>query len=475
MGLISEYVEVVLSGSNVSYYKNLGYKIPTEFDTKKNKYIVKRGTKILVKVSDLQPNSQVLVDVSCDNCSKEYKKSYAKYNTQNHDGKTYCQSCVMSVLYSGENHHLWNDNKTQEEREVGRNYPEYTEFIKSVLARDNYTCQCCGKERSDIEVHHLYGYSGFPQYRIDQTQALTLCRTCHQSFHNWHVQKYGFENKGNCTREQYEEWFGDVVEKLQKYNGELQTAKRFYCYEDDCVYDSITKYAKSHNISPAQIYRVCNKESNTCQGKHYMWHDEYVNMSKIELKEYFENVDIQNRMYGRKVICITTMKIFNSLNEAGEYYNFHPSGITYQIKGRQDYAGKLSDGTLLQWMYYVDYLEKVKNNEEILITPKIFTLKSNATKIICITTGKIFLSLREINGVYKVNRGNVSKVCKGELDYAGKLSDGTPLEWMYYEDFLKLPQEEQNEILERNKDSSTDGSFIDDKNNESEGMINNVN
>ena len=51
-------------------------------------------------------------------------------------------------------------------------------------------------------------------------------------------------------------------------------------------------------------------------------------------------------------------------------------------------------------------------------------------------------------------------VNKGKQNYAGKLSDGTPLKWMYYEDFLKLPQEEQNEILSRNQESSSDGSFI---------------
>ena len=44
--------------------------------------------------------------------------------------------------------------------------------------------------------------------------------------------------------------------------------------------------------------------------------------------------------------------------------------------------------------------------------------------------------------------------------HCGKLSDGTPLQWTYYEDFLKLPIEEQNEILSRNKGSSNDGSFL---------------
>ena len=80
--------------------------------------------------------------------------------------------------------------------------------------------------------------------------------------------------------------------------------------------------------------------------------------------------------------------------------------------------------------------------------------------IICITTGVKFNKV--VNGAVKYglkNSTGISLVCKGKQNYAGKLSDGTPLKWMYYEDFLKLPQEEQNEILSRNKDSSNVESF----------------
>ena len=41
----------------------------------------------------------------------------------------------------------------------------------------------------------------------------------------------------------------------------------------------------------------------------------------------------------------------------------------------------------------------------------------------------------------------------------GKLTDGTKLLWMYHNEFVKLPQEEQDEILSRNKEESNDVSF----------------
>ena len=53
MGLLSTEVEVRLTGSNIKYYEDLGYEIPRYFNKNNNKYMVKRGTTILVKIKDL--------------------------------------------------------------------------------------------------------------------------------------------------------------------------------------------------------------------------------------------------------------------------------------------------------------------------------------------------------------------------------------------------------------------------------------
>lgn len=59
-----------------------------------------------------------------------------------------------------------------------------------------------------------------------------------------------------------------------------------------------------------------------------------------------------------------------------------------------------------------------------------------AKSVICITTKKIFYTAKEAGEYYKCNRGNISSCCKGKYKTAGKLSDGTPLVWMYLEVFL---------------------------------------
>ncbi len=76
---------------------------------------------------------------------------------------------------------------------------EYTEWRRSILERDNYTCQCCGQKGGKLNIHHLDGYNWCVEKRFDIENGVALCISDHKDFHD----KYG---RGNNTREQYEEW-----------------------------------------------------------------------------------------------------------------------------------------------------------------------------------------------------------------------------------------------------------------------------
>ena len=55
-----------------------------------------------------------------------------------------------------------------------------------------------------------------------------------------------------------------------------------------------------------------------------------------------------------------------------------------------------------------------------------------AKSVICLTTKRIFLTVKEGAKYYKIKGdANVSKCCKGELKSAGKLPNGTKLVWRY--------------------------------------------
>lgn len=66
---------------------------------------------------------------------------------------------------------------------------------------------------------------------------------------------------------------------------------------------------------------------------------------------YISSKNIKNG-YNVKLFCITTKKEFNRLKDAKRYANLKSgNGINLCCKGKQEYAGKLKDGTKLKWKY----------------------------------------------------------------------------------------------------------------------------
>ena len=445
MGLLSTEVEVRVNGATAKHYESLGYILPKKPNGK-----LDYSKTIIVKVDDLPQGSGEKVDVEYDCCHKKTTMKYVTYRANNHNGKIYCIHCAPNILISGKKHYNWNPNKTQEERELGRNYPEYIAFIKRVLARDHYTCQCCGKKHEELEVHHLNGYSWYIEGRTDDTNALTLCSNCHTNYHS----QYG--NK-HSTKEEFEEWFGMSI-NLLKSGIKILPCRQIYCVETDKVYKNAQEVCKEFNIKHnSMIYRVCNyekeskyKKPKTINGYHFLWYDVY-EKNKNNLDEYLFKL-CENKNH-RKVICLETLEVFDTiLSVVNKYRKPHMKDV---VGSQVINACKSTSRTAysLHWMYYDDYLKKIEKGESITFT-------TSTRTVICITTGKVFNQAILGAKYYGLNgSANMLKVCKGVANSAGKLPDGTPLKWMYYEDFLKLPQEEQNEILSRNKESSSDGSF----------------
>lgn len=84
--LLTEFVELSLNVSDVHWYEEMGYNIPRYWSKKHKKMLIKRGTKIVVKATDLTNGSHVGVDVACDYCGAVKRVGYKDY-LKNHDDK----------------------------------------------------------------------------------------------------------------------------------------------------------------------------------------------------------------------------------------------------------------------------------------------------------------------------------------------------------------------------------------------------
>lgn len=347
MGLLNTEIEIVLY-NNIKHYESLGYDIP-RVKNKRGEYVVPKGTKILVQQKDLPKGSGQLVNVECDNCKKHYKMIYHNYlkSQKFHNGKTYCVHCIQKVFKK---------NMEYQEHDRRKYYPDYNDFIIKVLKRDNYTCQCCGNNSHNLEVHHLDGYDWCVEKRTDDTNGITLCTNCHKNFHG----KYG---RGNNTKEQFEDWIGYVITELKKFNGEIISTRRIYCYEDNKIYDSANSFAVENGLaSSGAVYKVCDRNNtlyNTSNNKHLFWYDEYINMSTEEILRI---VNAPSNKKSKKVICLTTNKIYNSITEGAKKEQAGRTSIDRCCKNIYPYA-HTKDGRITKWMYYEDYIkqEEFKN------------------------------------------------------------------------------------------------------------------
>lgn len=137
-------------------------------------------------------NENNKIKCNCDYCGKEIVIRKSQYNkSKNHYCSFDCANKGHGENIKGENNPLYNPNKTQEEREQERSYPEYNDWRKEVYERDNYTCQCCGKRgNGEINAHHIYGYAEYKDLRIDIDNGVTLCEDCHKEYHK----QYGYTN-----------------------------------------------------------------------------------------------------------------------------------------------------------------------------------------------------------------------------------------------------------------------------------------
>jgi hypothetical protein len=79
---------------------------------------------------------------------------------------------------SGENSGSWKGGITPWKKAL-RNALEYRAWRRLVFARDNYTCQECGKYGGYLESHHIVPLKETTEFMLDINNGITLCRPCH--------------------------------------------------------------------------------------------------------------------------------------------------------------------------------------------------------------------------------------------------------------------------------------------------------
>lgn len=93
----------------------------------------------------------------------------------------------------------------------------YIKWADHVRRRDHFTCVICGRKGVAVNAHHLNAWASFPDERYDVENGVTLCRTCHESFHD-------IFGKGKNTVAQFKQFESIMGELIKIANNEAIVA-----------------------------------------------------------------------------------------------------------------------------------------------------------------------------------------------------------------------------------------------------------
>lgn len=88
----------------------------------------------------------------------------------------------------GKRHWNWKGGITPTNVKI-RNSLKSKEWKNSVFARDNWTCQKCEKRGIELRAHHILSFSKYPRLKFEVNNGITLCKSCHQKFHEIYGRK----------------------------------------------------------------------------------------------------------------------------------------------------------------------------------------------------------------------------------------------------------------------------------------------
>lgn len=213
------------------------------------------------------------------------------------------------------------------------------------------------------------------------------------------------------------------------------------CITTGKIFNSVLDGAKYYGINNENgICYCCSYKRNTCGGLSWMYLDEYEYMINNNLTIEDMKKKYVHKNVTKKVMCLDSKKVFNSIVEANKYahLSIYSGRISDVCKGKSCYAGKDVNDNCLHWMYYEDCvgLSDKEIDNLILEIDKKF---SSTKKVVCIETKIIFNSIRDarLYAGLKSDSG-VSECCNHKRKTSGRHpKTGQLLSWMFYEDYIK--------------------------------------
>jgi hypothetical protein len=112
------------------------------------------------------------------------------------------------------------------------------------------------------------------------------------------------------------------------------------------VYESISNASKDSGISQDMITKCCTgicQSGGKLENERVIW--AYYNENKI-----YKYIPLSSHPNNKRIICVTTSKVFDSIKKASDFYNIGIASIGDCCRGRRKSGGKIN-GEKAIWKY----------------------------------------------------------------------------------------------------------------------------
>lgn len=231
---------------------------------------------------------------------------------------------------------------------------------------------------------------------------------------------------------------------------EMDFAERYYIPKYKPKYNTMMN-KRCINIDIAELdnkrwLTIENYEKK--QLKNELFRIKMSEIMKERAKEKAKQKELEKQL-SRKVICVSTGEIFENIKEFKTYMNaFNGIEELLKVASGEDvflgihhpkYEGVIATPKFIE--VFNSYDEQIKINiKEMQIT--------NTRKIICITTGEIFMNKYEASNKFNIDKYRIERNCNNLSRYAGTLDD-KPLVWKWYDEYINMSEEEIREYMSK--------------------------
>lgn len=214
---------------------------------------------------------------------------------------------------------------------------------------------CCEELLNDREVYWISEYkstvdvynqskggAGISGYRMTDEQR----------------EKISTALKGKPKTKEHIEIMRQNTTNWIKEHGNPRSIK-IVCLNTGEVFDNTIEAGKKFGINHSVSIRYCCAgHNNSCgedsNGVRYVWRDynDYIKMSKPEIEEAIRIANCKGKHSGKRVECITTGEVFDTMLEASAKYCANYSNIGSCCNGKRQHAGKdPKTGEKLSWRF----------------------------------------------------------------------------------------------------------------------------